>query len=108
MSDAPAAYKSAGIFMLISGIFTVLASLAVLASSLCMYCMGFLTLAAGIAEIVVGVAVMNGERRPDAKLIGILGLVSSLMICDIVGVVLEILAIVNLGKPEVDAWLAER
>jgi len=106
--DAPQEYKTSGIFMLIAGIMTVLASIAFILS-LIWVCIGvfwLLTLAAGIFEIVVGVGVMNGQYKANAKTISILGLVAAILCGNIVGIIMEILAIVNFGKPEVANWMA--
>ena len=106
--DAPQEYKTSGIFMLVSGIMTILISLG-LVMGLIWICVGvfwLLTLAAGIFEIIVGVGVMNGQYKPNAKTISILGLIAALLCGNIVGLVMEILAVVNFGKPEVANWMA--
>jgi len=106
--DAPQEYKTSGIFMLISGIMTVMVSLG-LVFGLIWICVGVfwvLTLAAGIFEIVIGVGVMNGQPKANAKTVSIIGIVAALLCGNIVGMVMEIMAVVNLGKPEVANWLA--
>jgi len=105
--EAPQDYKTAGIFMLISGILTTLASLGFILSLiwLCVGVFWILTLVVGILEIAIGAAVMGGTAKPNAKTISILGLVAALLCGNIVGLVLEILAMVNLGKPEVENYL---
>jgi len=106
--DAPQDYKTAGIFMLIAGILTIMVSLG-LVMGLIWICVGvfwFLTLAAGIFEVIVGVGVMNGQFKPNAKTVSIIGIVAALLCGNIVGMVMEILAVVNFGKPEVANWMA--
>ncbi len=106
--DAPQEYKTAGIFMLISGIMTVMVSLG-LVFGLIWICVGvfwILTLAAGIFEIILGVGVMNGQPKANAKTVSIIGIVAALLCGNIVGMIMEIMAVVNLGKPEVANWLA--
>mgnify|MGYP006865170430 CR=1 FL=1 len=106
--DAPQEYKTAGIFMLISGIMTVMVSRG-LVFGLIWICVGvfwILTLAAGIFEIILGVGVMNGQPKANAKTVSIIGIVAALLCGNVVGMVMEIMAVVNLGKPEVANWLA--
>ena len=105
--EAPADYKTSGTFMLISGIITVMSSL-VWTLSLIWVCVGVFwvfPLVVGIFEIVVGAGAMQGQPKPNAKTVSILGLVGAVLCGNVVGIVLEILALVNLGKPEVAGWL---
>lgn len=107
-ATAPSDYKTAGIFMLISGITTALTSLTLI-FILIWICIGVLwipTLIVGIIEIVVGVAVMGGTPKSNAKTISIVGIVCAFLCGNIIGLVMEVLAIVYLGKPEVEAYLA--
>jgi uncharacterized membrane protein YczE len=105
--EAPSDYKTAGIFMLIAGILTTLASLGFILGLiwLCVGVFWVLTLAVGVMEIVIGAAVMGGTPKPNAKTISILGIVAALLCGNIVGLVLEILAMLNFGKPEVENYL---
>ncbi len=105
--NAPQDYKTAGIFMLISGIMTTLASIGFFLSLL-LFCVGvfwILPLVVGILEIVIGAAVMGGTPKANAKTISILGIVAALLCGNLIGLVLEILAMVHLGKPEVENYL---
>jgi len=107
-ATAPSEYKTAGIFMLISGITSAMCSLLWI-GILIWICIGVIwipTLVVAIIEIVVGASVMSGTHRINAKTTSILGLVSAFVCGNVVGLVLEILAIVYLGKPEVEAYLA--
>ena len=94
--------------MLIAGISTCF-SCVVWVFSLIWVCVGvfwFLPLVAAIFEIIIGVAVMNGQFKQNAKTISILGLVSAVCCANIIGIVMEVLAMVNFGKPEVANWMA--
>jgi hypothetical protein len=66
----------------------------------------FLTLGAAVFEIVVGAAAMSGTRKAGARSAAILGLIGAVLCGNLAGLVLEIIALVNLGKPEVENWLA--
>jgi len=106
-ATAPSDYKTAGTFMLISGITTVLTSLA-LVGFLIWFCIGALwipSLVVGIIEIVVGSAVMSGTIKANAKTTAIFGIVGAFLCGNIIGLVLEILAVIYLGKPEVEAYI---
>ncbi len=118
--DAPQDYKTAGMMMMISGGFTVLLSLAFivtwtvtwLASILLFFvafaaCFWILTLVVGVFEIVVGVAMMQGKPKSNAKTISILGIVAAVCCGNIVpGIIVEVLAFSLLSKPEVASWIA--
>jgi len=103
----PADYKTSGTFMLIAGILTLLASLGWILG-LIWICVGvfwILPLVAAIFEIIMGAGAMSGQPKPQIKTVSILGLVAAVLCGNVVGIVLEILALVNLSKPEVDSWL---
>ncbi len=106
--DAPQDYKTAGIFMMISGILTVLVSLSLIFSLIWILvgCFWVLTLVVGIFEIILGIGIMQGQFKGGAKTVSILGLISAFFCGNLIGLVLEILAIVWLGKPEVNNWMA--
>jgi len=109
--DAPQPYKTAGIFMLVSGILTCLLSLVIIMAwifSLVLFflaCFWLLTLVVGIFEIIIGVALMQGSYKPNAKTIMILGIVASFFCGDMIGVVMEIMALLQLSQPEVQEWM---
>jgi hypothetical protein len=103
----PQDYKTAGVLMLVSGITNIIAS-AVLILVLVWICIGafwFLTLAGAIFELIVAVSVMQGQRNHNAKTAAIIGLVTSVLCGNMIGIGCEIFALVTLGKPEVDAFL---
>ena len=103
----PKSYKNAGIMMLVSGIKNTFVSL-ILILCLIWVCVGafwFLTLAGGIAEIIVGIMIMNGGSVRQARTMAILGLVTGVLCGNIIGVALEAIALSELGKPEVEHYL---
>ncbi len=110
--DAPQPYKNAGIFMLVSGILTCLLSLVFILSwilSLVLFflaCFWVLTLVVGVFEIIMGAALMQGKYKPNAKTVMILGIVASFLSADMIGVVMEILALLQLNQPEVQEWMS--
>lgn len=104
----PQEYKLAGIFMLVSGIMNVLTS-AALILTLIWICVGViwvLPLAGGIFEIVIGAQIMSGKRTTNGKTASIIGLISAVLCFNIIGIVMEILALVWFGKPEVERYIA--
>lgn len=105
--EAPQDYKTAGIFMLIAGITTTIPALIVVVTYglLCFGLFWILPLVVGILEIVVGASVMGGQPKANAKLISSLGIAAAALSCNMVGLVLEILSVTYLGKPEVENYL---
>jgi hypothetical protein len=99
--------------MLVSGIFNVLVSAGILIGlllsvvGLCVAPIWLLTLVGGVVEIAMGVGVMQGSPRPSALPVSVVGLVSAVLCGNMLGMILEILAMVYLGKPEVAGWLAD-
>jgi hypothetical protein len=108
----PADYKNAGAMMLISGVFNVLTSIGIIIGlalslvGLCVAPIWVLTLAGGIMEIVVGANAMQGRPGRLGLSTAVIGLISAVCCGNVLGIILEILAMVNLGKPEVVGWLA--
>lgn len=108
--QAPSDYKNAGIFMLVSGILTVMASLGWI-MGLIWICVGafwILTLAGAVFEIVVGAGIMSGKFNKNAKTVSIVGLICAILTGNVIGMVMEIIAIMNFGKPEVSQWMSQQ
>ena len=108
--DVPQDYKNAGVFMIISGALNMLTSIGIILA-LIWVCVGaawFVTLGLGVVELVMGVALMSGERKHSAKSVATLGVVNSVLCCNIVGLILQALSVSFLSKPEVRAYLDER
>lgn len=105
--DAPQDYKNAGIMMLIGGVINVMMGglLFILYIWICIGIFWLIPMAVGLAEIVVGVMMLQGNRVPNSMIVSILGIVGGLMNCNWIAVILEILAIVFTQKPEVQSWL---
>jgi hypothetical protein len=103
----PQSYTTAGVLMIISGLFTAMASLA-LVGGLIWVCVGvfwILPLIVGIVEIGVGALMLGGSVQPRARAVSILGIVAALLSGNLIGLVCEIVAMVQLGSPEVDRYL---
>ena len=104
--DAPSEYTTAGIFMIISAAFTLLWSLlgvlGLVLSLAGICCAPYYLLPIGLAiyEMISGIAAQSGRPQPSVKLGAIAGLVGAVLCCNIIGIVLEILALVFLSKPE--------
>ena len=108
-TSPPSDYKTAGIFMLTSGITNVIFSF-IWFCFLILACVGIayvIPLVAGVFEMIFGMALMNGTRKPSAKTVAIFGLISSILICNPIALVMEILAMIKLGKPEIEDYLRE-
>ena len=115
LTTAPENYKQAGMFMMISGILNVIFGL-LGTISICiggLFCivgwlLVFIPLIAvgcGVFEILNGLKAKNGEHVPALKTVAIIGIVVGVFCGNIIGAVLEILAIVNLGKEDAVAFL---
>ena len=105
--DAPADYRSAGTFMLVSGILNILISIGLIAGLVWILvgCFWVVTLVGGILEIVVGIAVMNGKPKPGAKTTAILGIINSVLCGNIIGIIMEVLALTKLGTQESEEFM---
>jgi hypothetical protein len=106
--QAPSDYKTSGLFMLISGALTILASLGWIGGLIwvCVGALWVLPLAAGVFEILTGLAVYQGQYKANAKTVSLIGIVAALLCGNVIGIVLEVLAVVNYGKPDVASWMA--
>lgn len=109
MTKPPQPYQTAGILMLVSGILTTLTSLGLILG-LFWLCIGFfwvITLAIGIAEIVIGASILGGGRQPMASTVAILGVIGALLAGNMIGLVCEIVALVSLNNDEVKNYLTD-
>ncbi len=107
---APPDYKTAGTLMMVSGIINLLTA-GVWTLALIWLCVGILwvvPLGVAFGEFVVGVAVMNGTPHSQAKTASVLGLIAGVLNMNVFSIVLEIIALVKLGKPEVTAYLSQQ
>ncbi len=109
----PSEYHNAGTMMVISGAFNVMTSLGILLGlaisifGLCVAPIWLLTLAGGVMEMIVGANIHAGKPSRMGLSTSVVGLVCSVCCGNVIGLILEILAMVNLGRPEVTAWLAD-
>ena len=105
----PSEYKTAGTLMIVSGVLNLLASLA-LVGTLIWICVGafwMVTLGLAVWEIVTGIAVSGGQPKHNAKTVAIIGIVNSLLCGNVIGLVLQIIAMSKLGSPEVTAYIED-
>jgi hypothetical protein len=116
MTDAPQEYKQAGLFMLISGVmqiaiglFSVLMGLSACVGTygLCCFCpfLGALPIGLGVYELTIASQMQAGRPVPHAPQVNLFSLVVGVLTLAAVPVILEALAMANLGKPEVKAFL---
>ncbi len=112
-TQPPTDYKNAGTMMLVSGAFNVMTSAGILIGlalsliGLCVAPIWMLTLAGGVMEIVIGITIMQGKPTRMGLSTSVVGLCCAVGCGNVLGMILEILAMVNLGKPEVGMWLAD-
>lgn len=92
----------AGALMIASGALTTLAA-ATWFFGLVWVCVGVLwlpALAIGIAEIAVGAAIIGRPPAPSVRTVSVLGILASLMCGNVIGVGLEVLALIVAARPE--------
>lgn len=106
---APADYKTAGTFLLIGSVTTLIVNLIVVLLTI-WFCIGVCWLPlVGLAlwGLVSGIQAMNGTRVRNIRVANALALVAALFCADLIGIVMQILALVWLSKPEVSRFLDE-
>jgi hypothetical protein len=119
MDDVPSEYKQAGLLMTISGAvqvmsgaFMVLMGLATCLGSygLCCFCpfVGAVPIAVGVHELIVANQMRQGIRVPNAKGANLAGLISAVLTMSVLNIVLEALAMAQLGNPQVVAYLEDK
>ncbi len=98
--------------MLASGVLNILISAGILLGllfsviGLCIAPIWVATLAVGIVEVVLGGIALGGRPVPRIMAGSVAGLVSAVCCGNVVGMVLEIVALSMLGQPDVHAYLA--
>lgn len=111
MEEVPQDYKTAGIFMLIAGVMNLIASAMVALvwlSTIFLFFVAFLYIipfCVAICEIVCAIMMLQGKKVPQSMIVSVMGLISAFFMCGMIGMVMEILAIVFTQKPEVREWL---
>lgn len=106
---APADYKTAGTLMIVSGVLNLMASLA-LVGTFIWFCVGafwMTTLGLAVWELATGVALSSGQYRQSAKNVAIVGIINSVLCGNVIGLVLQIIAMSKLGSPEVTAYIED-
>src|SRR5262245_26132235 len=107
----PADYRSAGTMLFISGITTGLCALLCVFLLMFVCCIGIFwipSLALAVITVISGWRAMQGERIANLRLINALALASSVLCGDLIGLVLNILALAWLSRFEVSAWIEGR
>jgi integral membrane sensor domain MASE1 len=103
----PKEYKNAGIALLVAGLTNAVFAAGWASILLCL-CIGYLWLIPfGFAclEAVSGYTMMEGQPRPNAKLIAIFGLCVSAFLLNPISFAAEIVTLVLLTNDEVEAWM---
>lgn len=119
MEEVPNEYKQAGLLMTISGavqivggLFSVLMGLSACLGSygLCCFCpfIGLVPIAVGTHEVIVANQMRQGVWVAGAKGANLAGLISAVLTLSVVNIILEALAMAQLGNPTVMAYLAAR
>jgi hypothetical protein len=119
MEDSPNEYKQADLLMtisgavqVISGAFMVVTGLtACLASyGLCCFCpfIGLVPIGIGTHELIVANQMRQGIKVPNAKGANLAGLISAVLTLSVINIILEALAMAQLGNPVVAAYLEDR
>jgi len=111
--NAPSEYTTAGIMMIISAALTLIWSLiavgglVVSLAGIC--CAPYYLVPIGLAifEMIGGIAAQSGKPQENVKFSAIAGLVGAVLCCNVIGIVLEILALVFLSNPSVSEFLQE-
>jgi hypothetical protein len=105
---APTSYKNIGVLMLISGVKGAIISFAWFISLIwvCVGAFWLITLAGAMVEIVVGAMMMSGKVVTNPRIIAIIGIVNSVLCFNIIGVVLEAIALSQMNKPEVEHYIS--
>jgi hypothetical protein len=106
-SEPPKEYRHAGIALLVAGLSNVAFAVGWASLLMCL-CIGYLWLIPfGLAclEAMSGYSMMEGQPRPNAKLIAIMGLCISALLMNPISLTAEIIALVMLTNRDVEAWL---
>lgn len=115
MTDAPDAYRQAGIAMMCSGAVNLVLSatwaLGLLGSiyGICCCPLPILFAAIAVGELRTGLRIHQGEPQPRARAMSALGALAGVLMClGVLSLVLEVVVLALLGRPEVRAWLEAR
>lgn len=110
-SGAPSNYKTAGLLMVISSVFTLVVSAGYIISFI-LTCFGvifipwfFVPIGLAIYELTGAVKAQSGTRHSGIRTNAIFGLIAALTACNIISLVLDIIALILLGNEDVDEYL---
>ena len=99
----------AGILNVVGGAFLVLYGALICCTTylICFFCpiLGLVPLILGIVEITTGMNIQKGVVVHNAKSIAISGLIVGCFTFNVIAIVMEVLAIVSLGKPECEEYI---
>lgn len=105
--EPPPQYRQAGIALLVGGLLNVVFAVGWASVLMCL-CIGYLWLipfSFACLETLSGYTMMEGQPRPNAKMIAIIGLCVSALLMNPISLAAEITALVLLTNREVEAWL---
>ena len=93
--------------MIICGGFNMLAAfLWILALGwMCMGLLWIFPLTLGVWEVVIGIAVRKGIPRPTVRIVSILGMLASLLTCNPLSIILEVVVLSLLTSKKMDGFL---
>jgi hypothetical protein len=107
MMAKPEKITQAGVFLIIGGVLALMTSGTVMLLTSCLWIPWIYGFVAGIMALVHGILLINrnqpwqGAARASAIM-----LIVNIITCDILGMVMGILAITSLSDPQARAWLA--
>jgi hypothetical protein len=107
MMAKPEKITQAGVFLIIGGVLALMTSGTVMIVTTCLWIPWIYGFVAGIMALVHGILLINrnqpwqGAARASAIM-----LIINIITCDILGMVMGILALTSLADPQAQAWLA--
>jgi len=110
-APAPRDYRTAGAFLFAAGLTTGLCALLCIVLLFLCFCIGVLwipCLAMAVITTVCGWRAMHGERVGNLRVVNALALVAALLCGDLIGLVLNVLALVWLSNFAVSSWIEGR
>ncbi|MCA9569692.1 MAG: hypothetical protein KC656_17720 [Myxococcales bacterium] len=105
--QTPMEYQISGVLMVVSGLFNLMIS-GIYVLGLIWVCVGVLWLIpmfVALAEIAVGAMALAGVRVPGLQVVSIMGMISSMFMCNIWGAMFEGIAAVLQFQPKVRGYL---
>lgn len=106
-APTPMNYQISGMLMLISGLFNLFIS-GIYVLGLVWLCIGvfwLIPMMMAVGEVIVGVLALAGVRVPGLQIVSALGVVNSLVLCNIWGAAFEGIAVVLQSQGDVKGYL---